>query len=149
MELQANQPTNSNQFFQCKSFFVLIDRIYEKISYESENDVIAFKTVYDPSNGSLKVIGEVRISCSLCREYSQLLIDCPPLGGFTKRLYSQATILDILNRTLRPPPPPKQKTKQAWKNGAFSSSLILGGRGFSVPFYFVRDCSFHEASIKF
>ena len=42
-----------------------------------------------------------------------------------------------------PPPPPKSRMGK-WRGFALraASSLIWGGWGLAVPFYFVQDCSF-------
>ena len=58
--------------------------------------------------------------------------------------YQEATILDNINGKPRPPPSPPPKSRMGkWRVFALraASSLILGGRGFAVPFYFVQDCS--------
>ena len=53
-----------------------------------------------------------------------------------------ATILDKINGKPRPPLPPKSRMGK-WRVFALRapSSLIWGGWGFAVPFYFVQDCS--------
>ena len=55
----------------------------------------------------------------------------------------EATILDKINGKPRPPLPPKSRMGK-WRVFALRapSSLIWGGWGFAVPFYFVQDCSF-------
>ena len=55
-----------------------------------------------------------------------------------------ATILDKINGNPRPPLPPPDKSRMGkWRVFALraASSLIWGGWGFAVPFYFVQDCS--------
>ena len=57
-----------------------------------------------------------------------------------------ATILDKINGKPRPPspsPPPPKSRMGKWRVFALraASSLIWGGWGFAVPFYFVQDCS--------
>ena len=56
-----------------------------------------------------------------------------------------ATILDKINGKPRPPLPPKSRMVK-WRVFALRapSSLIWGGWGFAVPFYFVQDCSCTE-----
>ena len=51
------------------------------------------------------------------------------------------TILDKINGKPRPPLPPKSRMGK-WRVFALRapSSLIWGGWGFAVPFYFVQDC---------
>ena len=51
------------------------------------------------------------------------------------------TILDKKRENLDPPPPPKSRMGK-WRVFALRapSSLIWGGWGFAVPFYFVQDC---------
>ena len=46
-------------------------------------------------------------------------------------------------KTQTPPLPPPKSRMGKWRVFALraASSLILGGRGFAVPFYFVQDCS--------
>ena len=56
-----------------------------------------------------------------------------------------ATILDKINGKPGPPPlPPSKSWMGKWRVFALraASSLIWGRWGFSVPFYFVQDCSF-------
>ena len=55
---------------------------------------------------------------------------------------SRPTILDKINGKPRPPLPPKSRMGK-WRVFALRapSSLIWGGWGFAVSFYFVRDCS--------
>ena len=58
--------------------------------------------------------------------------------------HQEATILDNINGKPRPPPLPPPKSRMGkWRVFALraASLLILGGRGFAVPFYFVQDCS--------
>ena len=57
----------------------------------------------------------------------------------------QATILDKINGKPRPPLPPKSRMGK-WRVFALraASSLIWGGWGFAVPFYFVQDCRIGE-----
>ena len=52
------------------------------------------------------------------------------------------TILDKINGKLRPLLPPKSRMGK-WRVFALraASSLIWGGWGFAVPFYFVQDCN--------
>jgi len=52
------------------------------------------------------------------------------------------TILDKINGKPRPPLPHKSRMGK-WRVFALRapSSLIWGGWGFAVPFYFVQDCS--------
>ena len=54
----------------------------------------------------------------------------------------RTTILDKINGKPRPPLPPKSRMGK-WRVFALRapSSLIWGGWGFAVPFYFVQDCS--------
>ena len=54
---------------------------------------------------------------------------------------SEPTILDKINGKPRPPLPPKSRMGK-WRVFALRapSSLIWGGWGFAVPFYFVQDC---------
>ena len=59
--------------------------------------------------------------------------------------YTRATILDKINGK----PRPRSSPNQEWgKLGVFAFraplSLIRGGWGFAVPFYFVQDCSSAE-----
>ena len=61
------------------------------------------------------------------------------------------TILDKING--KPWPPPPFPPNQRWENGAFfalraASSLIWGGWGFAVPFYFVQDCNLGQNKWK-
>ena len=53
----------------------------------------------------------------------------------------RTTILDKINEKPRPPLPPKSRMGK-WCVFALRapSSLIWGGWGFAVPFYFVQDC---------
>ena len=55
---------------------------------------------------------------------------------------NKPTILDKINGKPRPPLPPKSRMGK-WRSLALraASSLIWGGWGFAVPFYFVQDCS--------
>ena len=64
---------------------------------------------------------------------------------FSKSVWSKvraATILDKINGKPRPLLPPKSRMGK-WPVFALlaASSLIWGGWGFAVPFYFVQDCT--------
>ena len=60
--------------------------------------------------------------------------------------YTRATILDKINGKPRPPPLPPKSRMGKWSVFALRapSSLICGGWGFAVPFYFVQDYSSAE-----
>ena len=62
-------------------------------------------------------------------------------GNLEPLTYTRATILDKINGKPRPPLPPKSGMGK-WRVFALRapSSLIWGGWGFAVPFYFVQDC---------
>ena len=62
-------------------------------------------------------------------------------GNLEPLTYTRATILDKINGKPRPPLPPKSRMGK-WRVFALRapSSLIWGGWGFAVPFYFVQDC---------
>ena len=58
-----------------------------------------------------------------------------------ERGWNKTTILDKINGKPRLPLPPKSRMGK-WRVFALraASSLIWGGWGFAVPFYFVQDC---------
>ena len=64
-------------------------------------------------------------------------------------LHQSPTILDKINWKPRPPPPSKSRMGK-WRVFALrvASSLIWGGWGFAVPFYFVQDCNLGQNKWK-
>ena len=84
------------------------------------------------------------ISCTPSREYPETVAAWSvsgPDGSGLVGAYVGATILDKINGKPRAPLPPKSMMGK-WRVFALRapSSLIWGGWGFAVPFYFVQDC---------
>ena len=85
--------------------------------------------------------GKMARFCSSCG----FILDLGGIGVCCSILFCpRFAILDKINGKPRPPPPLPLKSRMGkWRVFALrvASSLIWGGRGFAVPFYFVQDCS--------